>query len=59
MFPGQERQQERSLEEHYLRHRILILTILMISPLASAISKVVLDRTQDYGLKESGSERGS
>ena len=52
MFPGQERQQERSLEEHYLRHRILILTILMIPPLASAISKVVLDRTQDYGLKE-------
>ena len=45
MFPGQERQQERSLEEHYLRHRILILTILMIPPLASAISKVVLDRS--------------
>lgn len=52
MFPGQEMQQERSLEEHYLKHRVLILGILVIPPLASAISKVVLDRTQDYGLRE-------
>lgn len=52
MFPGQEMQQERSLEEHYLKHRILILTMLLIPPVASAISKIVLDRTHDYGMRE-------
>ena len=52
MFPGQERQAERSLEEHYLKHRVLILAILTIPPVASALSKLLLDRSHDYGLRE-------
>src|SRR3954452_5296645 len=35
MFPGQERQAERSLEEHYLKHRVLILAMLAIPPVAT------------------------
>jgi uncharacterized membrane protein len=52
MFPGQEKQAESSLEEHYLKHRKLILGMLVIPPLAMAISKVVLDQTHDYGWRE-------
>lgn len=52
MFPGQERRAERSLEDHYLKHRVLILAVLAIPPLASAISKVLLDRSHDYGWRE-------
>jgi hypothetical protein len=52
MFPGQERQAERSLEDHYLKHRVIILTMLTIPPLASALSKVLLDRAHDYGWRE-------
>jgi hypothetical protein len=52
MFPGQENQPERSLEEHYLKHRVLILVIMTIPPVASAISKVLLDRSHDYGWRE-------
>ena len=49
MFPGAERETELSLEEHYLRHRILILLVLTIPPVVSLISKVVLDRVWDHG----------
>jgi hypothetical protein len=52
MFPGQERAPERSLEEHYLKHRVLILVILTIPPLAFAVSKLLLDRLHDYGWRE-------
>ena len=52
MFPGKTNEAQRSLEEHYLQHRVLILVVLIIPPLASAISKVVLDRTHDYGWRE-------
>lgn len=52
MFPGQEREAERSLEEHYLKHRVLILAILTIPPVASAMSKLLLDRSHDYGWRE-------
>jgi hypothetical protein len=52
MFPGQEREPERSLEEHYLKHRVLILVILTIPPVASAISKLLLDRVHDIGWDE-------
>ena len=49
MFPGAERESERSLEEHYLRHRVLILLVLTVPPVASALSKIVLDRVWDHG----------
>ncbi len=44
MFPGAERETERSLEEHYLRHRRLILLVLVAPPVASIVSKILLDR---------------
>ncbi len=49
MFPGAERESERSLEDHYLRHRVLILLVLVIPPIVSLISKIVLDRVWDHG----------
>jgi hypothetical protein len=52
MFPGIEKKPERSIEEHYLRHRGLILLMLTIPPVALAISKVLLDRVHDIGWEE-------
>lgn len=52
MFPGQEMKQELSLEEHYLKHRKLILLILTVPPVASAASRVFLDHTHFYGWRE-------
>jgi hypothetical protein len=49
MFPGAERESERSLEDHYLKHRVLILLVLVIPPVVSLISKIVLDRVWDRG----------
>src|SRR5436305_3350543 len=49
MFPGAEPETERSLEEHYLRHRTLILLVLTAPPVASIVSKVLLDRMWDHG----------
>ncbi|HZC37534.1 MAG TPA: hypothetical protein VE221_02535, partial [Sphingomicrobium sp.] len=49
MFPGAERETERSLEEHYLRHRRLILLVLVAPPVASILSKILLDRIWDHG----------
>jgi hypothetical protein len=52
MFPGQERRHETSLEDHYLRHRILILAVMTVPPVASAVSKALLDRVHDIGWGE-------
>ena len=52
MFPGQEKQPERSLEEHYLKHRVLILAVLAIPPIVSAISKIMLDGLDYVGWRE-------
>ena len=49
MFPGAERETERSLEDHYLRHRVLILLVLVIPPVVSLVSKALLDRVWDHG----------
>ena len=49
MFPGAEKDTERSLEEHYLRHRVLILLILVIPPVVSLVSKILLDQVRDRG----------
>ena len=49
MFPGAEREAERSLEDHYLRHRVLILLVLVVPPVVSLISKMVLDRVWAHG----------
>jgi hypothetical protein len=43
IFPGLEDQQERSLEEHYLKHRILILLLLAIPSIMSIGSHVLID----------------
>ena len=51
MFPGAERESESSLEEHYLRHRVLILMVLVIPPVVSLISKIILDRVWEHGLE--------
>jgi hypothetical protein len=52
MFPGQERRQETSLEDHYLRHRILILAVMTVPPIASVVSKALLDKVHDIGWGE-------
>ena len=52
MFPGQEKEPEDSLERHYLKHRILILSVLTIPPLVSAMSKIILDDIRYYGWRE-------
>ena len=44
IFPGMEDDEERSLEEHYLRHRRLILVMLAIPPVVSVVSHVLLDK---------------
>lgn len=43
IFPGAEDQKERSLEEHYLKHRKIILTMLAVPTIISVGSHVVLD----------------
>ncbi len=43
IFPGQESQPERSLEEHYLRHRKLILILLVVPTSISVATHAVLD----------------
>lgn len=52
MFPGQEKDPEKSLEEHYLKHRILILSVMTVPPVVSVISKALLDDIHEYGLRE-------
>lgn len=43
IFPGQESSPERSLEEHYLRHRKLILILLVIPTSISVATHALLD----------------
>lgn len=43
IFPGQEDQPERSLEEHYLRHRVMILVLLAVPTACSVASHALLD----------------
>lgn len=52
MFPGQEKEPERSLEQHYLKHRMLILAVLTAPPVVSVISKLSLDDIHEYGWRE-------
>jgi hypothetical protein len=49
MFPGAEREEEQSLEAHYLKHRKLILAVLVVPAIASLASKVLLDRVWARG----------
>ena len=49
MFPGQEENPERSLEEHYLKHRKLILLLLAVPVMVQTISKLLLDGLRDVG----------
>lgn len=43
IFPGQEDRPERSLEEHYLKHRKIILILLALPSAISVTTHVVLD----------------
>ena len=43
IFPGQEQDQERSLEDHYLRHRKLILLLLAVPTIVSVGSHILID----------------
>ena len=43
IFPGVEEDEERSLEEHYLRHRTLILVLLAVPTIVSVSSHVLID----------------
>ncbi|MEA3058082.1 MAG: hypothetical protein QOF34_897, partial [Sphingomonadales bacterium] len=43
IFPGAEDEEERSLEEHYLRHRKIILVLLAVPTIVSVSSHVLLD----------------
>jgi hypothetical protein len=52
MFPGAEKETEQSLEDHYLRHRMLILLVLLIPPIVSALSKLLLDKVWSLGFDE-------
>jgi hypothetical protein len=43
IFPGSEEAEERSLEEHYLRHRMLILVLLAVPTIVSVSTHVLID----------------
>jgi hypothetical protein len=43
IFPGHEEEPEQSLEEHYLRHRQLILVLLAVPTIVSVSSHVLID----------------
>lgn len=49
IFPGMEDDEERSLEEHYLRHRKLILIMLAIPTIVSVVSHMALDQIRYTG----------
>jgi hypothetical protein len=52
MFPGEEKEPELSLEDHFLRHRVLILAMLTVPPVVGALSRALLDDIHEYGLHE-------
>jgi hypothetical protein len=49
MFPGAEKDPESSLEDHYVKHRGLILTLIAIPVVIQTVAKVVLDGLHDLG----------
>lgn len=49
IFPGAEGDSERSLEEHYLRHRRLILGLLAVPVIVSIASHIALDHVRYVG----------
>jgi len=49
IFPGVEDQEERSLEEHYLKHRHIILVMLAVPTIISVSSHMLLDHVRYYG----------
>jgi len=49
IFPGEENRPERSLEDHYLKHRVLILALLAIPITVSIGSHILLDGVRYYG----------
>lgn len=49
IFPGAEDQQERSLEEHYLKHRHIILVMLAVPTIVSVASHMLLDGVRYQG----------
>jgi hypothetical protein len=49
IFPGGEEKPERSLEEHYLRHRRLILILLAMPTIVSVGSHILLDGFRYHG----------
>lgn len=49
IFPGGEGEAERSLEEHYLRHRKLILILLAVPTMISVGSHILLDNISYQG----------
>jgi hypothetical protein len=52
MFPGEEKEPELSLEDHYLKHRVLILAMLTVPPVVGAVARALLDDIHEYGLRE-------
>jgi len=50
IFPGVEDKPERSLEEHYLKHRRMILILLAIPPIVSVVTHMSLDQVRYAGL---------
>lgn len=50
IFPGQESHPERSLEEHYLKHRKLILIMLVAPTIISVASHILMDQVHYRGL---------
>jgi hypothetical protein len=49
IFPGVEDQEERSLEEHYLKHRHIILIMLAVPTIISVGSHMLLDHVRYSG----------
>jgi len=51
IFPGTENKPERSLEDHYLKHRRMILILLAIPPIVSVVTHMSLDQVRYEGLE--------
>ena len=49
MFPGAGEEGERTLEDHYLKHRALLLTLLALPVVIETISMLVLDGISELG----------
>jgi hypothetical protein len=53
IFPGAEQQPEHSLEDHYLRHRKMILILLAVPPIVAVATHIALDGVR-YGGWDAG-----